>query len=73
MTDKIHALPVCQRKFLNNADNADNDCEDFFRRLGEESLARDFDNQKDQDAADFYEEQFKKGVYAEFNRIIPSQ
>ena len=42
--------------------------EEFFRRLGSESLARALDNTKDREAARWYEEQFKKGAYDELNK-----
>ena len=42
--------------------------EEFFRRLGEESLARALDNPKDREAAKWYEEQYRKGAYDGLNR-----
>lgn len=42
--------------------------EEIFRRLGEESLARALDNPKDNEAAKWYAEQYKKGAYDELNK-----
>lgn len=42
--------------------------EDAFRRAGESSLAKEFDNDKDREAAKWYLEQFKKGAYDELNK-----
>ena len=42
--------------------------EEFFRRLGEESLARALDNPKDREAAKWYAEQYKKGAYDDLNK-----
>lgn len=63
-----HAVLDCVECHLSKPRIGDISEEEFYKRLGEESLMKDWDNPKDREAASWYEKQRKKGAYNELDK-----